>query len=425
MNLVHFTSNSEARILALVSLVALGVCFPIHAQETALAFPLQISGKERLVAEIGGREPGGWRFVASSEQDSAALADIISDSQLVKFGRPAALRNVSLVRLRDGSRIAAESVVKNAQEIMVRSPSLGEVPLDVACVKSVAWAPLDAVSGEAPSNDSLLSPAAGEELDALYLLDGQALHGKVLAADDDSLRIRVLGEESQISVALLASWVLSGQVSPRLEKNLPDATWVGCTDGSLLKVQRCGAGKEQHVSLTLLCGQQCSLSTAQICFVQTMSPACIYLSDVPAEEHRQFPLLGEPWSLKADRDATGDLLYVRGELFLKGIGVHAPNRAVYKRPQGYAKLRGEIGMTDAEAEQGSVEFLVYLSSSEDFRSQADWRLAYKSGWVRRGDPAKVLEVPLNDAKWIALVTSEADNADILDRCAWLDIRFEP
>jgi len=121
---------------------------------------------------------------------------------------------------------------------------------------------------------------------------------------------------------------------------------------------------------------------------------------------------GEP---QARRSVEGNPLAVAGRAFPRGLGTHAPGRLVVDLRGGSARFSAWVGVDDEAAPgTGSVEF----------RVQADGRVLFESGVVRRGDPPRAVDVDVRGVRRLTLTVTDAGDGAEGDHADWADARFE-
>ena len=120
------------------------------------------------------------------------------------------------------------------------------------------------------------------------------------------------------------------------------------------------------------------------------------------------------WSTaKQNRSVTGGALKVAGESFEHGIGTHAHSEIVFDLTgKGFRRFYSKVGHNDG----GQNTYLT-------FEVHLDDKKVFDSGEMTKGDPAKVLDLPLKEANELKLVVTngkdgrpEGDHADWGNAC---------
>ncbi len=107
-------------------------------------------------------------------------------------------------------------------------------------------------------------------------------------------------------------------------------------------------------------------------------------------------------------------LSVGGVVFKRGVGTHAPSSGSFMT-DGKSPLRftAKVGADDAAGRDASVVFQVF----------GDGKKLFDSGLVRKGDPAKDVDVDLTGHKRIELRITDGGNGNTFDHANWCDARF--
>jgi hypothetical protein len=101
------------------------------------------------------------------------------------------------------------------------------------------------------------------------------------------------------------------------------------------------------------------------------------------------------------------------KIFLRGLGTHAPSTVTYRIPAGATEFRAVLGINQCTNGQGSADASVRL----------DGKIAYEAPTVRGGGQPIDVRVPLGDASYITLRSTEADNGLTCDHVDWALARF--
>ena len=117
---------------------------------------------------------------------------------------------------------------------------------------------------------------------------------------------------------------------------------------------------------------------------------------------------------QARKSVEGRPLTVAGKKYERGIGHHAPGTIVVELPAGKVRFSAEVGLDDESDGNGSVEFFVY----------ADGELLWQSGVMRRGEPAKPIDVELIGRRYLALRLGIGPDQYNGDHGDWCDARID-
>lgn len=119
--------------------------------------------------------------------------------------------------------------------------------------------------------------------------------------------------------------------------------------------------------------------------------------------------LSYPW--KADRNAEGNRLAIRGREFRKGIGVRAYSSLTYPLGGSFKKFQASVGVDDC-GPQGDVVFEIWIDGKKAVSQPA-----------KAGEAAIDLEVDVSGAKELRLVVDFGGNANIGDFADWGSARL--
>lgn len=101
--------------------------------------------------------------------------------------------------------------------------------------------------------------------------------------------------------------------------------------------------------------------------------------------------------------------------YAKGICAHANSTVVYNiEGKGYSTFESYIGVNQGNVKnKGSVTFEILL----------DGQKVFDSGIIKGTDDQKFVSIPLNDAKEITLITTDAGDGNGADHSTWADAKF--
>jgi hypothetical protein len=143
-------------------------------------------------------------------------------------------------------------------------------------------------------------------------------------------------------------------------------------------------------------------------FLSELEPAVVGAQGSPFGD-----AFGMVWPQRVDRSVTGGLLRAGGELFTRGIGVHAPSRLEWSLDGSWSQLSLGVAVDD--------EVLALpMHGSVVFRVSVDGETRFESGVLSAG--SAVVQVPrisLEGAKALVLEVEMAGNLHVGDRADWL------
>jgi hypothetical protein len=118
-----------------------------------------------------------------------------------------------------------------------------------------------------------------------------------------------------------------------------------------------------------------------------------------------------------DRNVNGDDIVMDGEIYFRGIGMHAWTRMAFAVPSGATYFRSVIGLSDVQGHCEHLADVVFEVQDEE------GRLLFTSGILSPSDPPREIEVPLGHAKEIRLVVTEGEKGRDCDHANWGNPRF--
>uniref|UniRef100_UPI0009E1AE39 NPCBM/NEW2 domain-containing protein n=1 Tax=Flammeovirga sp. OC4 TaxID=1382345 RepID=UPI0009E1AE39 len=135
----------------------------------------------------------------------------------------------------------------------------------------------------------------------------------------------------------------------------------------------------------------------------------LYLTSANIFESNSF------WRIRDDlpvEDSPENALTLGGEVYERGLGVHAVSTITYTIKEGYEKFY--VIPAASETNNGIIEMKIYLDDVE----------VYASGQIRAStqSPSRV-ELDVKDAKRLTLFVGDGDNGNAGDHANWLDAFF--
>jgi alpha-galactosidase len=109
-----------------------------------------------------------------------------------------------------------------------------------------------------------------------------------------------------------------------------------------------------------------------------------------------------------NRNYFGNPLSIRGQVYPKGLWTHPYGEVGYYLGKKCSRLQADLGVDDATGGRGSVTFQVWT----------DGRKVYDSGVVRGSDPVRHLDLALEGASSMTLVTTDAGDGVTYDNTDW-------
>ncbi len=202
------------------------------------------------------------------------------------------------------------------------------------------------------------------------------------------------------------------EVPPSGDLVVVDLADGGRIHGGLLEI------RAKEMDLVTRAGRGLRLPRASVAELFVPGAGALYLSElepvVLGPEGSPFgDGFGMVWPYRVDRSVTGGPLLCGGELFTRGIGVHAPSTLQWELDSSWSSLQLGVGVDDAVlklASKGSVVFRVFVDGEARFESE-----------VLRGGtgPLPVPAISLEGATRLSLEVEMAGDLHVADRADWL------
>lgn len=153
-----------------------------------------------------------------------------------------------------------------------------------------------------------------------------------------------------------------------------------------------------HLDIPLPAVQRIELSSARVVSLVDLTPATTQVRSV----------LDTTWSVGRNANLRGQPLAIRGQVFPRGICVHAYSLLTYDLSTPYESFTTTVGIDDSAPEFASVVFRVKL----------DGRIVYESPVLRRTDAPVSVSVKLTGARLLEIECDPTDDLDIGDHAVW-------
>jgi mono/diheme cytochrome c family protein len=148
-------------------------------------------------------------------------------------------------------------------------------------------------------------------------------------------------------------------------------------------------------------------------------PACgyertVYLSDLSwtgTPENGWGPVSRD--RSNGEQEAGGNPITLDGQVYAKGLGVHAYSRITYEIGGRHDRFVSRVGLDDETFGNGSVQFEVW----------GDGTLLYSSPRLTGADPALDLDIPVRGVQRLVLVVQEGGDGNGYDHADWADARL--
>jgi len=369
------------------------------------------SGEPFAAALVGADEQ--WQLEFSAQGAKRTLAA----GELVRWGRFAEVDQGPVVVLADGGLLVADLLGVDDETLSVDSLLVGTLRL-----------PLEAVAGlvlrlpaSRAQSDRLLDEVlqAKGNTDQLALDNGDRLEGLFLgfesgkdALSADRIRFRRGTVELDIEIHRVA-WLAFNPLLRQDARAGGLQAWVGLRDGSRVLARRLRLAQDRLELTPALLDQQWQGRADALSAIQMLGGRAVYLSDLEPAGYRHVPYLTVSWPFRRDRNVLGGLLRARGQLYLKGLGMHSASRLSYELEGEFERFEAELALDDAAQRRGSVQYRVYVDGREQFQSPP----------VRGFSAPVPLSLDIRGARRLDLIVGFGGRADELDRADWLDARL--
>jgi alpha-galactosidase len=114
--------------------------------------------------------------------------------------------------------------------------------------------------------------------------------------------------------------------------------------------------------------------------------------------------------VRANLSCDSNKLSVAGQVYEQGVGTHAISKMMIDLHGSGVIFSAASGVDDESGDQASVEFFVL----------GDGRILWQSGLMKKGDPARPVNVNLDGIKKLALYISDYGDYNYYDHADWLD-----
>jgi hypothetical protein len=175
------------------------------------------------------------------------------------------------------------------------------------------------------------------------------------------------------------------------------------------------AGDKPHLSGKVLTGSVVRFPLEDLLALDRRQGRTVYLSDLKAKSYEHTPYLDLSWPLVADAAVTGRALRVGGDVFDKGLGIHARSRVTYTLDGGYKRFEATVGLDAATGKRGRVKIEVLVDGKPQ-NLKLDRELTVK-------DPPLEIRVDVVKARELTLIVDFGSRGDVQAHVNWADARL--
>lgn len=369
------------------------------------------------------------------------------------------------VALRDGSRVAARSVVGDASRGFDLQTANGDrqhvaaaavlaihgAPVVVPALASAHLAGGDVVRGTLSGGDAsgdrleLLSPVLGPVpllVDRLSLLAAAGAPPLLTLALPDGVE-EALFVRANIGFDVVAGTLHQfGAAGIRFQAEGGEPRWFATGDYVALRLAGATAPAEPPSALLLtrtadrlgvrtasttdevwtLRGEgdaDLRLRAGDLACLTFVGQGAVFASDLTPSEVRESSVDGDAlWSWQRDRSALGGPLQVAGRAHGKGLGVHSRSRLAFRVPDGAAHFWTRVGIDDSSSE-------LPLRADVDVAIEIDGKVAFQKRGLHSGEVVDAGMLAVKPGGTLVLEVDFGRGRDLGDRVDWLSPVFLP
>lgn len=279
------------------------------------------------------------------------------------------------------------------------------LPLELCrgLVISVPVAPLQ----QARVFDQLLNH--DRKVDLITLSNGDRIDGEFISLENEQFTLDTSIGEVQTRVDQTRSLFFNRDL---VSEPAPMATYSVLTlsDGSTIYADSISSDGDLIIVESV--GRfSISIPVTALRMIQFYDSGRVDLTQIEPATTKITPFLSTRHEPKRNRNVTGGLLSVRGQLSPTGIGVMSGTSQTWNLNRDYSQFRATVGIDDAAQGAGSVVFQVFVDDT----------LAWESNQIV-GTSARV-EIPpvdLTRADQLSLVVRFADRGNVSDYANWCE-----
>ena len=347
-----------------------------------------------------------------SEQGEERL---VPPEKLVKLTReggspPTGIQGGDVVLFPDGDRLARCKIGKTGEfNLGVRSFALEDVSI-----------PLDGILGlifdsrsESDADDALIPLVRAEPRDSelVWLKNGDKLPGLFAGLDDKKLSFQpATGKLELPRDGVVALGFAQAQVAYRR----PEGPFFELTlvDGSRLGVTGVHLERGQVVATTRF-KSDVRLPIGELALVHSINGAVAYLSDREPIGAVYEAYLGPTRTYRRNATVSSEVLRVGGRAFDRGLGTQSRTLLVYKLEPGSRRFQAQVALDDRAGPLGNVVFKVRVDNA----------MRYESTPMASGEPARNVDIDVDGAKLLILMTEFGERGDVQDHADWIEARI--
>ncbi len=260
----------------------------------------------------------------------------------------------------NGDRLAIRGARMAGEVLHARTGALagGEIPVPLSAVGLVWFALPHASEREEPVLRRLAG--TGRKRDRLLLRNGDALEGMVTALDTDrEVTVRTTDRDVPVAAAAAAALALSSDLASA--PPLPGAhARMVVQDGSRITVASCRLDGPVVKAQTSW-GREVAVPLEKLVSLEVVGGRGVSLSDLPSRRYEFTPYLpGDLWPFARDTTLRGNPLRLAGDVYDKGIAMHAASRLEFDLGRQYRTFEAVVGLDDDAGKEGTARVNVLV-----------------------------------------------------------------
>lgn len=294
-----------------------------------------------------------------------------------------------IIELHDGSAILADPAGGDDQSLAVNSRVVDSLRINIDAIASIHRASFPARTLPLPADE-----------DVTLLLSGDAPRGSIAGFAREELTININGTDralpwKSVKAVVLAKVNRHQLAGPSAELTLIDGTRLRAdalkwSDGKFAATGSFG--------MTAIAADRASR-------IEINGHRRIWLSDLAPVRYESTQYLDKKWPMQLNANALGDPLTLKGQLYRRGIGLHAPCTATWNLGGRYEKFRCLIAIDDSAGAMADAEVIIKL----------DGRKAAEHRDLAANQPRRSVEIGVSGANELTIEVGIGKSAHIQDR----------
>ncbi|MFO0891055.1 MAG: NPCBM/NEW2 domain-containing protein [Isosphaeraceae bacterium] len=315
------------------------------------------------------------------------------------------------VFLGDGDRVmraTATSTTETALEVQAHS-SLGKLRIPLESLRGMILSPpTDADALELLSDRVLTEPRAAE---VVWLTNGDRMEGGFLGLDERAAKLQIEGKPVEIDRTGVVA-IGFDQAVLNYPRPASDYLELGFLDGSRLGVTGAEVVKGE-IKATTRFGQPIRVAVGELARIDPRTPSVVPLTERKPDGQSYVSYVGPTRPFRADATVDGHHLQLQGQSYERGLGAQSRTILAYKLNPGDLRFQALVGVDDRAGPLGSVVFRVLTDGKERFATPA----------MTAKDAPRPIDVDLDQAKLLILITEFGDRGDVRDVADWVEARL--